>query len=219
MRTAAQAIKWMSNHHEGRAGMCLWTVQEAYQGPHAHPNAANAWHAESGKHHGDSPPRGGIVWWTGGSHGYGHIAIALGDDMILSTDLPRWGSIGRVHLHTPRTSWGLHYAGWSDHLDNIPIHGIGGHHEKRKDIYVSKLRYGQRHSDSVKALQHRLNQILKLNETHHHLQVDGNYSAHTDYRVREWQRKIGDKPDKEHRSSLGPKQAAKMFGKKYRIHN
>lgn len=220
MRSASGAIKYMSTHKEARSGWCLSTVQSAFDASHLYPNAASAWHSQTGKHHGDKPPRGGVVYWTGGSHGYGHIAIALGDDMILSTDLPNWGSIGRVHLHTPRTSWGLHYVGWTDHMNGVPIQGLG-HHGTRPDVYVSKLHYGQRHSRSVKELQKRLNKVLHLEQSHSKLHVDGHYSAHTDHAVIRWKKRKGyTRGTTPHRSFIGPKQAKRLFpSKKYDLHH
>lgn len=220
MRSVSSALSWMKNHKEGRSGMCLWTCQEAYGAPHVYPSAAVAWGHAAHKHRDDKPPRGAAVYWTGGSHGYGHIALSLGQDHIVSTDLPNWGRIGVVSLHTPRTSWGVKYAGWTPTIGGLMIPDVGSHaHSGKKDVFVHKLKFGQRHSDSVKALQVQLNKRLKLNASHHHLRVDGHYDSHTDYRVRQWQKKIGDKPDRQHRSSIGPRQARKMFGKKnYTLH-
>lgn len=221
MRNAAGAIKWMNAHREGRAGWCLWTVQEAYAAPHVTPDAAAAWRVSAHKHHDDRPPRGALVYWTGGSAGHGHVAIALGDDMILSTDLPRWGSIGHTHLSTPRLKWGLHYAGWTPTAGGRPISGIGAHHAAHtRDVYVSKLHYTQVHSQSVKWLQLRLNKVMHLSRNQHRpIKIDGHYGAYTDHEVRAWQASIGDRPDHEHRSSVGPRQAAKLFPRKrYQVH-
>lgn len=87
--------------------------------------------------------------------------------------------------------------------------GGGGKH-----VYVSKLKYGQRSSDSVKHLQRR------LAELGHRIPdgATGNYFSQTDDAVRAWQRKIGDRVDPKGRSSIGPRQAKVLFGSGYTIH-
>jgi peptidoglycan hydrolase-like protein with peptidoglycan-binding domain len=72
---------------------------------------------------------------------------------------------------------------------------------------VSKLHYGQRDSDSVKEMQRRL---IKLGFSIP-AGATGNYFGQTDAAVRAWQRKIGDRPDAAGRSSIGPRQAARIF--------
>jgi hypothetical protein len=67
-------------------------------------------------------------------------------------------------------------------------------------VYLSKLKYGQKDSDSVK----RLQTVLKIAET-------GNYDAATDKAVIAWQKSIGDTPDPIGASFLGPKQAELIF--------
>jgi cell wall-associated NlpC family hydrolase len=63
---------------------------------------------------GDGPPRGSIVYWKGGSHGYGHMALSLGGGRILTTDPPgHSGGVGETSVTMPRERWGLRYVGWS----------------------------------------------------------------------------------------------------------
>lgn len=68
------------------------------------------------------------------------------------------------------------------------------------NVYVSKLKYGQTDSDSVK----RLQTVLKIAES-------GNYDGATDLAVIAWQKSIGDTPDPVGKSFLGPKQAVLIF--------
>lgn len=76
-------------------------------------------------------------------------------------------------------------------------------------VYLSKLHFGQQDSDSVKAMQEALNGTSF--PPHTNVPVTGNYLEITDQSVRDWQTFIGDTPDPAGQSSIGPKQAAKLF--------
>lgn len=51
-------------------------------------------------------PAGTIAYWTGGSRGYGHAAPTIGDGKIVSTDAPKWGTIGIVTIDWIARNWG-----------------------------------------------------------------------------------------------------------------
>ena len=57
-------------------------------------------------------PAGALVLWTGGRNDHGHAAYSLGEGGIVSTDLPKAGRVGRVHIDAPNKYWGLALAGW-----------------------------------------------------------------------------------------------------------
>jgi len=81
-------------------------------------------------------------------------------------------------------------------------------------VYLSRLRYGVRDSDSVRHLQRRLNGV-KLRGGRD-LPVTGNFLDLTLAEVRKWQTQIPhDPPD----GKLGPKQARLLFGSGYAIVN
>lgn len=85
------------------------------------------------------------------------------------------------------------------------------------DVYLSKLRYGQQDSDSVKRLQYRLNAHRGLS-----LPITGNYSSQTDNAVRGDQIDHGrlwgeGSADPVNGSNVGPKQASHLFGSSYTI--
>lgn len=104
-------------------GMCLREVRECYQVGPKHPDASTDWRESPSKHIGDrTPPRGVPVYWTGGSGGHGHIAIATGDGNIWSTDSRRPGYFDRVPLSAPERDWGLKYVGWSEHINGIRVY-------------------------------------------------------------------------------------------------
>ncbi|MGV1010672.1 MAG: GH25 family lysozyme [Dermatophilaceae bacterium] len=80
------------------------------------------------------------------------------------------------------------------------------------DVWTGLLHYGQDNSDSVRRMQKVLNGI-KLPPPGN-LTIDltsGRYGPQTDRVVRTWQAFIGDTPDPVGASSIGPKQAARLF--------
>lgn len=60
----------------------------------------------------DAPP-GALVFWSGGSRGHGHVAIAVGDGTCFSIDIGGPGTVTRVPTDTISRRWGMPYLGWS----------------------------------------------------------------------------------------------------------
>lgn len=115
MRTVAERIEWFREHKPSAVGMCLRHTWLATDIPSVGMPDANAGAAYVRKHkrmHTDrKPPRGAWVWWASSNHG--HVAIALGDERIVSTDVYGPATVGTVHQSFPETSWGQTYIGWS----------------------------------------------------------------------------------------------------------
>lgn len=59
-------------------------------------------------------PAGTFLYWEGGSHGYGHVAISIGNGKCVSTDAPYWGKIGVVPIDWIASHWrnGLVFRGY-----------------------------------------------------------------------------------------------------------
>ena len=105
-------------------GQCLLAVQECYGIPARDPSAAAAWAAANHKHPTADPasiPRGYPVWWTGGSHGFGHVAIAAGGGQVWSTDIRRVGFFDLVPITEIQAVWGLTLRGWSEDLEGVMV--------------------------------------------------------------------------------------------------
>ena len=127
------------------------------------------------------------------------------------------GNVTGAHLHfeyhpTSKGSWScaVHANPQPvlDHQSGAPSGGEGDW--ASGDVWVEKLHYGQMDSDSVKRLQHQLNQTSL--EGGQELPITGNYLDETDEEVRLWQVQVcGDPADPVNQSFLGPSQAAKMF--------
>jgi len=106
-------------------GYCLQWTREQADIPAGFPDAATAWRHAAGKHSGDrTPPAGAAVYWTGGSRGFGHIAISLGDGRVRSTDAGGAGQVSTVKVGWVSKEWGLRYAGWSNSINGYVIPGV-----------------------------------------------------------------------------------------------
>ena len=82
--------------------------------PSRYPDASTAWRNTNDRYPGNrNPPRGAHVFWTGGSHGYGHVAMSLGGGKVRSTDAGGAGKVATVDLGWVESAWGLPYAGWA----------------------------------------------------------------------------------------------------------
>lgn len=79
-------------------------------------NAIDYWNAASERgevvaaESGEAIPPGVMVVWTGGEHG--HVAYALGDGEVVTTDLPVRGRVGVVSIEDIEQAWGLEPAGY-----------------------------------------------------------------------------------------------------------
>lgn len=106
-------------------GMCLQWSRERAAIPSLQPDAATAWKHAFNRHPGDkNPPRGAMVYWTGGSKGYGHIAVSLGGGKIRSSDANGNGKPATVSIDWPTQQWGMPYAGWADNVNDQVIPGV-----------------------------------------------------------------------------------------------
>ena len=103
-----------------------------------YPDASTAWYNTNDRHPGNrNPPRGSMVYWTGGSHGYGHIACSMGGGKVRSTDAGGAGRVATVDLGWVESHWGLPYAGWAWDVNEVTIpHGEQPPEEEDMPKYV-----------------------------------------------------------------------------------
>jgi hypothetical protein len=103
--------------------LCLAFVRTSFELPIRHHSAMGAWSAAKHKHRYDRhPPAGVPLFWSGGRHRFGHVAMSLGHGMIISTDRPYTGRISRTRLSTIERAWHLHYLGWTEDLEGVRIY-------------------------------------------------------------------------------------------------
>lgn len=103
-------------------GMCLRWTRTQYGIAGGTPDATTAWR-NTRKRGTGRPPAGVPVFWTGGSHGFGHVAISDGEGYVIGTDAPTRGRIGRASIEWITNVWGLTYGGWADDLNGVTIPG------------------------------------------------------------------------------------------------
>lgn len=118
IRSVPSRLAFYGRQGAPRAGLCASAVREALNAPwQGLGSATEIWKAvpEPSRRRLNAP-RGSVVYWTGGSKGYGHTCFALGDHMELSVDvLPGRPGVADVvpfgwfAVHMPL----LHYVGWS----------------------------------------------------------------------------------------------------------
>lgn len=114
--TAEVGARNAENDRTNDPGYCqqqtrMWSGISARYG-----DAATAWRNTNDRHPGDRTniPRGAHVFWTGGSKGYGHVAMSLGGGKIRSTDAGGRGRVATVDLGWFDRNWpSLRYAGWA----------------------------------------------------------------------------------------------------------
>lgn len=71
---------------------------------------------------GNLAPRGALLWWTGGSAGHGHVAIADGGGGVWSTDILKTGYWGHVGFATIGKKWTtLRFAGVSLDIEGVQV--------------------------------------------------------------------------------------------------
>lgn len=111
--------EWRNPSRDWR-GWCLVFVRTCYDVPAGVRSAADSWRMADHKHPTSDPhaiPRGVPVFWLGGSHGFGHIAVSAGGGMCWSTDLRRPGKVDKVPIDDVRRLWGLQLAGWAEEVN------------------------------------------------------------------------------------------------------
>lgn len=120
----AAARKQSHDGPKGGEGMCLQMVRTCFGIRALEPDATTAWLRATDKHPLTDPakfPRGYPIFWTGGSHGHGHIAIATGDGRCWSTDIVRTGYFDYVDITEIHNTWGLTLVGYTKDINGSKV--------------------------------------------------------------------------------------------------
>lgn len=199
-------------------GRCLQYTRGWLEIPPLEPDAKSAWLNNDATVPGDrTPPRAAPLWWRGGEHW--HIGLGFGATTFRGTDMPSAGWVSTQLIDWIENNWGYEYMGWAKKLNGVEIPYLMDTDWRSKGaVYVGRLEFGVRDSDSVAKLRYVL---------HNHPDIpnawDPGYGQGYGNRVlkavRYWQRNIA--PDK----LKGPKdgtylsnpQANNLFGPTYTV--
>ena len=120
----ATARDWSRSRKWVGVGLCLATVRQYYGVGPGVPTAAASWAMSDHKRQvksGTDCPRGVPVYWTGGSHGAGHIAISIGGGLCYSTDWKEAGRIDIARIDEITSRWGLDFKGFTWEVNGVQV--------------------------------------------------------------------------------------------------
>jgi hypothetical protein len=222
-QSAQEAINNALRYQTCVIGRCLQYTRTWLEIDPRYPSASVAW-AEANVRHTDRKPKNGApVFWTGGSQGYGHIALHTSGGRIRSTDVLSGGLVSTVPLEWFDQHWpGLRYVGWTEDVNGVALPYLKGNATDWRatgDVYVAKLHEGVANSDSVARLRYRL--------TNHNQMPDNRkpgygsvYGAATVTAVRYWIENIDSKHGEggpKDGTQVNNKPANRLFGDNYRV--
>lgn len=191
-RTPNQAIGFARRNREFEPGFCLRYVRTAYGVAPRFLSAAEAWRKAEFKHpvtSGMQVPRGAPVYWTGGSQGFGHIAIAAGNGTCWSTDAGGEGVVAKVKIDDLTANWGIDFKGWAEDVNAVRVFDAAG---KKKKDNVKPIRLKQvipDPKDDVRDVQKALKR--KMPKVASDLKADGFFGSDTQRAYAAWQRRCG----------------------------
>jgi len=191
-RTPAQAIAAARRAKTFDVGMCLVFVRTAYGvGPHFG-SAAEAWRGAKLKHpvgSGMQVPRGAPVFWTGGSRGFGHIAIGTGNGRCWSSDAGGAGRTAKVSIDELTDRFNITFQGWAEDINGVHVFDAA---KKAKGQSIPAVRLKQVQPDpreDVRKVQGALKR--KMPKVADNLAVDGYFGPITQNVYAAWQRRCG----------------------------
>ena len=220
-QSARAAIAHANAYSSCQQGMCLKYVHVWLEIPAMYASAAEAWMRARDKHPGDqTAPAGVPVFWTGGSQGYGHIALSVGGGKCRSTDVPSAGRVATVEIDWITEHWGQKYMGWTEDLNGVTIPYADRtlpNDAASGIVYVEKLHRGQTNSDSVRRLRYRLNGHSQM-PAGRRPGLGAGYGIKVVNAVKYYQTTIAPKtPGPKDGSSMSNQQANQLFGPAYKV--
>lgn len=110
-RAAAEA----ANPSRDWTGWCQVFAQACVGAAPWGASAQDAWNQiPNARTHDGTPWAGSLAYWSGGSRGFGHVAFAVENGYVYSTDILRPGKVDLVPYTTIHERWGQTYLGYID---------------------------------------------------------------------------------------------------------
>lgn len=191
-RTPAQAIAFARRTTTFDEGMCLVFVRTAFDVPARFGSAAAAWVGAELKHpvsSGMQVPRGAPVFWTGGSKGFGHVAIGTGNGMCWSSDAAGAGRTAKVNIDELTTRFRIDFKGWTEDVNGIRVFDAGSHPASQGNPVVRLKQLQPNPREDVRQVQRALKR--RLPKVAKDLAVDGYFGPLTQEAYATWQRRCG----------------------------
>jgi hypothetical protein len=191
-RTPAQAVAGARRTKTFPVGMCLVFVRTQFGVPAHFGSAAEAWRGAKFKHPVDSGmqvPRGAPVFWTGGSKGFGHIAIGTGNGRCWSSDAGGAGKTAKVNIDELTDRFNITFQGWAEDINGVHVFDAS---KKSKGQAIPTVRLKQVQPDpreDVRKVQSALKR--RLPKAAKDLAVDGYFGPITQHVYAAWQRRCG----------------------------
>lgn len=141
IRMGAAVVAWVLGRTRWSSGYCQQFARSAFGVGAYYGSARLAWLNAKYKHRTSSTgniPKGVPVFWLGGSHGYGHVAISLGNGLCRSTDWPSRGRVGTARISDIHIHWGLSFQGWTEDINRVRIY-TGSSGPKRTTLDASTI--------------------------------------------------------------------------------
>jgi len=125
VRTGKAAMDWArSQTRKSPSGMCQQFTRMAFNVGSGFSTAADAWRGAKKRHPVNDPmkvPPGVPVYFLGGSQGYGHAAVSLGNGLVRSTDWPSRYQVGTARITDIQKSWGQQFVGWTEDINGVTV--------------------------------------------------------------------------------------------------
>lgn len=182
-------------------GRCLVFVRTMFGVAARDPSASAAWQLAKFKHpvrSGAQTPRGAPVYWTGGSEGNGHIAIATGNGNCWSSDAGGSGIVAKVNIDDLTERWSaLQFQGWAEDVNGVRVFDAAD--AKRRGPGVEKGDKVALHRlipvdvPDVRAVQRALKR--RMPTLNRDLVSDGCFGPLTQAAYARWQRRCGFRGD------------------------
>lgn len=189
-RSPKSALSWAKAQDKFQSGMCLKFVRTCYKVGPKYATAAIAW-SKTRYRHTSVPPKGVPVWWTGGSRGFGHVAVSDGNGYVISTDTGGKGRVGRTSIKHITNTWGQTYRGWTEDINGVRVYAAKVSKSPTQvldaSVIAAKFKKGAKNDSAVLVLQRALAAEVGLDYS----TGPGTAGPRTKAAYKKWQERLG----------------------------